>query len=195
MMSARPLAVVAVLAVLVFAPAPGRAAPERAAPDPFFVDVAQAQQRREVTGDVLEVAAAAGQFQTFLRAVRVAGYEDTLRGPGPFTVFAPTDEAFSHMERRELERLMSPRAHDELLALLAYHVVPQRVTSDTARGSVARLQSANGHRVQIDGRDGLRVNDELVVMPDIDARNGTIQGINSVLSPPTLVASAGARGK
>ena len=187
MISTRPLLALALIAGLAFVPTPGRAAP-----DPFFVDVAQAEQRRH-TGDVLEVAAATGQFQTFLRAVRVAGYEDTLRGPGPFTVFAPTDEAFSHMDRRELERLMSPRAHDELLALLAYHVVPQRVTSDTARGSTARLQASNGHRVTVDGRDGLRVNDELVVMPDVEARNGMIQGINSVLSPPVLVAGANAQ--
>src|SRR5688572_4688570 len=67
-------------------------------------------------GDVLEVAAAQGQFQTFLEAVRVAGYEDTLRGEGPFTIFAPTDEAFEQMDDAELERLMEPQAREELLA-------------------------------------------------------------------------------
>jgi uncharacterized surface protein with fasciclin (FAS1) repeats len=140
-------------------------------------------------GDVLEVAAATGQFTRFLAAVETAGYAETLRGPGPFTIFAPTDEAFRRMDRRERERLMRPAQHDELLALLAYHVVPGRVTTASLRGGVSRREAANGHRVTLDARDGLRINDQLVVMPDIEARNGVLQGINSVLSPPVLVAS------
>lgn len=139
-------------------------------------------------GDVLEVAAATGQFTHFLAAVRAAGYEDTLRGEGPFTIFAPTDEAFRQIPAREYERLLQPANRDELVALLAYHVIAERVTS-AGVGGVARLESANGHRVLIDGRDGLRVNDQLVTMPDIEASNGVIQGINTVLAPPSLVAS------
>lgn len=140
-------------------------------------------------GDVLEVAAATGQFTRFLEAVEAAGYAETLRGEGPFTIFAPTDEAFSRMNERDLARLMEPRNRDELVALLAYHVVAERVTSESASGRVARTEAANGYRVAIDGRDGLRVNDELVVMPDIEASNGVIHGVNRVLSPPTMVAS------
>ena len=139
-------------------------------------------------GDVLDVAAATGQFTQFLAAVEAAGYEETLRGEGPFTIFAPTDEAFRQMDRREVDRLMLPQNRDELVALLAYHVVPERVTSASVEGRRTRPESANGYRVSIDGRDGLRVNDQLVVMPDIEASNGMIQGINSVLSPPVLVA-------
>jgi uncharacterized surface protein with fasciclin (FAS1) repeats len=139
-------------------------------------------------GDVLAVAAATGQFTRFLAAVEAAGYQETLRGEGPFTIFAPTDEAFRNMDQREVRRLMDPRNHEELLALLAYHVVPERVTSQGVRGRVVRAEASNGYRVTIDGRDGLRVNDQLVVMPDIDASNGVIQGINTVLSPPVLVA-------
>jgi uncharacterized surface protein with fasciclin (FAS1) repeats len=141
------------------------------------------------TGDVLEVAAATGQFTRFLAAVEAAGYAETLRGEGPFTVFAPTDEAFRRMDQRELERLMQPQQHEELLALLAYHVVPERVTRASVGGRVTRPESATGHRVTLDGRDGLRINDQLVVVPDIDASNGVIHGINTVLSPPVLVAS------
>ncbi|ANP47188.1 fasciclin domain-containing protein [Candidatus Viadribacter manganicus] len=145
-------------------------------------------QTPNADGDVLEVAAATGQFTRFLAAVEAAGYEETLRGEGPFTIFAPTDDAFRRMDQTEVDRLMQPQNRDELLALLAYHVVAERVTSDTVGARTTRPESANGYRLTVDGRDGLRVNDELVVMPDIAASNGVIQGINSVLSPPVLVA-------
>lgn len=148
-------------------------------------------QTPDPQGDVLDVAAATGQFTHFLAAVEAAGYEETLRGEGPFTVFAPTDAAFRQMDQGELERLMQPVHRDELLALLAYHVVPERVTSDSISGRVARPQASSGYRVTVDGRDGLRINDQLVAMPDVNASNGVIQGINAVLAPPVLVASAG----
>jgi len=143
-------------------------------------------------GDVLDVAAATGQFTRFLAAVEAAGYEETLRGEGPFTIFAPTDDAFRQMDQAEVERLMQPQNRDELVALLAYHVVPERVTTESVGARTARPESANGYRVTLDGRNGLRINDELVVMPDITASNGVIQGVNRVLSPPVLVAEANA---
>jgi uncharacterized surface protein with fasciclin (FAS1) repeats len=139
-------------------------------------------------GDVLDVAAATGQFTRFLEAVEAAGYEETLRGEGPFTIFAPTDEAFRQMDQREVERLMQPQNRDELLALLAYHVVPERVTSESMAGRVERVEASNGYRVTIDASDGMRINDQLVSVQDIEASNGVIQGINAVLSPPVLVA-------
>lgn len=143
-------------------------------------------------GDVLDVAAATGQFTRFLAAVEAAGYEETLRGEGPFTIFAPTDDAFRQMDQAEVERLMQPQNRDELVALLAYHVVPERVTTESVGARTARPESANGYRVTLHGRNGLRINDELVVMPDITASNGVIQGVNRVLSPPVLVAEANA---
>ncbi len=146
-------------------------------------------------GDVLDVAAATGQFTQFLAAVEAAGYEETLRGEGPFTIFAPTDDAFRQMRRAEVDRLMQPENRDELLALLAYHVVPARVTTANVHGRVTRPESSNGYQVTVDGRDGLRVNDQLVTMPDISASNGVIQGINAVLSPPVLVASNSNAGR
>lgn len=140
-------------------------------------------------GDVLEVAAAAGQFTRFLEAVDAAGYADTLRGEGPFTIFAPTDDAFRRMEEREWRRLMDPVNRDELLALLAYHVVAERLTTETVGARVTRPEAASGFRLTVDGRDGLRVNDTLVAMPDMAASNGVLHGVNEVLSPPVLVAS------
>lgn len=139
-------------------------------------------------GDVLDVAAASGQFTHFLEAVEAAGYEETLRGEGPFTIFAPTDEAFRRMDRAEIERLMLPQNRDELLSLLSYHVIAERVTSDSVDG-VVHPDAASGYRLTLDGRDGLRVNDQLVAMPDVEASNGVIHGINAVLSPPVMIAS------
>lgn len=161
------------------------------ADEPFLIDLVQppAGARPRANGNILEVAAASGQFQTWLRAVEAAGYQDALSGPGPFTVFAPTDEAFRAKGQREVARLLNPHAHDELLSLLSYHVVASRVTTQSVAGRQTRAQAANGYRLNIDGRDGLRVNDELVVMPDIQASNGVIQGINHVLSLPVMVAS------
>ena len=154
----------------------------------FFIDIAQTQTP-DPQGDVLDVAAATGQFTRFLAAVEAAGYEETLRGEGPFTIFAPTDEAFRQMNQREVERLMQPRNRDELLALLAYHVVDRRVTTESMGRTRAQIEASNGYQVTVDGRDGLRVNDQLVVTPDVEASNGVIQGINTVLAPPVMVAS------
>jgi len=176
-----PLRVLLAAALFVIAPPVMAQSGER-----FFIVETQTP---DPNGDVLDVAAATGQFTHFLAAVQAAGYEETLRGEGPFTIFAPTDDAFRQMDQRELERLMLPQNRDELLALLSYHVVAERVTSDSVSGRVTRAEAASGYRVQIDGRDGLRVNDQLVVMPDVNASNGVIQGINAVLSPPVMVAS------
>lgn len=157
-------------------------------PDPFFVWISEATDPR-AQGDVLDAAEATGQFTIFLRAVEASGMEETLRGEGPFTLFAPTDSAFREMDPRTYARLMDPLRHDDLVAFVSYHVVPERVTTNTAAEANAREESTSGDFVQIDGRDGLRVNDELVVLQDIEARNGVVQGINNVLQPPVLVAS------
>ena len=103
-------------------------------------------------------------------------------------MFAPTDEAFSHLSRLELERLSAPAAHEELLRLLRYHTVRGRITTASSHG-LSNVRASSGLRLQLDGRDGLRVNDQLVVLPDLNARNGVVQGINSILAPPVLVAS------
>ena len=159
---------------------------------PFFVDIAQPVPGHPAPrlGDVLDTAAAQGQFRTWLRLVRIAGYEDTLRGPGPFTVFAPTDDAFTHMTRAELDRLGQPSAHQDLLTLLSYHVTAGRLNSAALSGKTQRVHSANGQPLDLDGRDGLRVDNQLVVLPDLAARNGVVHGVNAVLTPPTLIAAA-----
>jgi len=186
-MKISPLARIALAAALLAsAPAVLAQTSER-----FLVDLSSTT-RPNPAGDVLEVAAATGQFQRFLAAVHAAGYEDTLHGPGPYTIFAPTDEAFRTMDQRELIRLMQPRNRDELRSLLGYHVIRARLTSDALHGRTQSLETLNGYRVTVDGSDGLRVNDQLVAVRDMQGSNGVIQGINSVLSAPVMVASASA---
>ncbi|MBI3440067.1 MAG: fasciclin domain-containing protein [Proteobacteria bacterium] len=162
--------------------------------DRFFIDL-PSTTRPNASGDILEVAAATGQFQHFLAAVQAAGYEDTLHGLGPFTIFAPTDEAFREMDQHELVRLMMPRNRDELRSLLGYHFLRTRLTSDAMHGRTRSLQTLTGYRVTVDGSDGLRVNDQLVAVRDMRASNGVIQGINSVLAAPVMIASAGVSGR
>jgi uncharacterized surface protein with fasciclin (FAS1) repeats len=176
-----PLSALVAAALLALAPAAGAQSEQR-----FFV--ADTVQPRP-DGDVLEVAAAAGQFTHFLEAVEAAGYSETLRGEGPFTIFAPTDAAFRQMREGEWERLLNPHNRDELLALMAYHVVAERITSETAGDGVTRPEAASGYRLTLDGGDGLRVNDVLVAIPDMEARNGVLHGVNTVLAPPVMVAS------
>jgi uncharacterized surface protein with fasciclin (FAS1) repeats len=184
-MTISPLARIALAAALLgLTPAVSAQTSER-----FLVDTTQTT-RPNPAGDILDVAAATGQFQHFLTAVRAAGYEDTLRGPGSYTIFAPTDQAFRDMDQAELARLMQPRNRDELRSLLAYHVIRARLTTDTLHTRTQTIRTLNGYRVTVDGGDGLRVNDELVAMPDINATNGVLQGINSVLSAPVVIASA-----
>ena len=153
----------------------------------FFIEETEA---RAPLGDILDAAATTGQFTHFLAAVGAAGFEETLRGEGPFTVFAPTDEAFRQLGDREYARLMRPINRDELLTLLAYHVVAEDLTTQNLSGRQLRVETVSGFDLAIDARDGLRINDHLAVIQDIEASNGTIHGVNTVLRPPALVAAA-----
>jgi uncharacterized surface protein with fasciclin (FAS1) repeats len=154
----------------------------------FLIALNDSNQQAQMPKDVIDAAAEAGQFMLFLSAIEAAGMEDTLRGEGPFTIFAPTDSAFTPGDQQQLQRLLRPAAHDELIAFVSYHVVPERVSRESLHGAATRMQSAGGHNLEIDARDGLRVNDQLVVMPDIEAGNGYVQGMNSVLYPPVLLS-------
>jgi uncharacterized surface protein with fasciclin (FAS1) repeats len=140
-------------------------------------------------GDIVEVASSAGSFQTLLQAAQAAGLVETLKGEGPFTVFAPTDDAFGKLPEGTVESLLQDR--EKLRAVLTYHVVAGEVTS----GQVVELDEAetvNGKKVKIDTRDGnVRINDARVVQADVQASNGVIHVIDSVLLPPEESASSG----
>ncbi len=134
-------------------------------------------------GDIVAVAAGAGQFNTLVAAVKAAGLVETLQSPGPFTVFAPTDEAFAKLPAGTLDSLLLPENKAKLVAILTYHVVAGEVLA----ADVVNLSSAatvEGQSVQITASDsGVRVNDAKVVGTDVMASNGVIHVIDSVLIP------------
>jgi len=134
-----------------------------------------------------------GHFNTLLAAAKAAGLVETLSGPGPLTVFVPTDEAFAKLPAGTVESLLKPENKARLAAILTYHVVPGRVFADgaLAAGSAATVQ---GETVRVALKDGrLMVNDSTIIKPDVDASNGVIHVIDRVLLP-NAAASDGAAG-
>lgn len=133
--------------------------------------------------DIVEVAAAAGSFKTLIAAVQAAGLVDALKGEGPLTVFAPTDEAFAKLPAGTVESLLKPENKEKLTAVLTYHVVPGRVTA----GEVVSLTSAktvNGRSLSINAQNGkVMVDNAQVTATDIMASNGIIHVIDSVVLP------------
>jgi Secreted and surface protein containing fasciclin-like repeats len=132
--------------------------------------------------DIIDTALSAGNFSTLAAALGAAGLIETLKGDGPFTVFAPTDEAFSKIPAATLSELLQPENKENLVAILTYHVVSGRVTAD----EVTNLESATslqGQTVKISTKDGIRINDARVLTPDVQATNGVIHIIDAVLIP------------
>ncbi|AXA37537.1 MAG: hypothetical protein KatS3mg130_0007 [Candidatus Sumerlaea sp.] len=146
------------------------------------------ESKKETTSTVskkciVDTAIGAGQFNTLVKAVQAAGLEQTLRGKGPFTVFAPTDEAFSKLPKATLEDLLKPENKEKLASILTYHVVPGKVLA----ADVVKLSSAktvNGKEVKITVEDGkVKVDDANVVKTDIETNNGVIHVIDKVILP------------
>jgi uncharacterized surface protein with fasciclin (FAS1) repeats len=133
--------------------------------------------------DIVETAVAAGQFKTLAAALQAAGLVDTLKGKGPFTVFAPTDAAFAKLPAGTVEDLVKPENKQKLIAILTYHVVAGRVTS----AQVVKMDSAktlNGQDVSIHSDMGkVMINDATVTQADIECSNGVIHVIDTVLMP------------
>jgi uncharacterized surface protein with fasciclin (FAS1) repeats len=130
--------------------------------------------------DIVDTAVSAGSFNTLVAAVQAAGLVDTLKGAGPFTVFAPTDEAFSKLPAGTVDSLL--KDIPQLTKILTYHVVSGKVLSS----DVVKLDKATtvqGSDVKIDASNGVKVNDATVVTPDVEADNGVIHVIDSVLLP------------
>ncbi len=131
---------------------------------------------------IVDVAAEAGSFTTLIQALEAADLVEVLAGEGPFTVFAPTDEAFAALPEGTLEELLLPENREQLTQILTYHVVPGKVlSSDLEAGEVATVE---GSPVEISLADGVKVNDANVVAADIEAANGVIHVIDKVILPP-----------
>jgi len=136
--------------------------------------------------DIVDTAVGAGSFNTLVAAVQAAGLEETLRGPGPFTVFAPTDEAFAALPPGTLEDLLKPENKDKLAGILTYHVLPGEVMSSAVAGQTLEPATVQGATVKVvGGADGtVTVGDAKVVAADVDASNGVIHVIDKVILPP-----------
>lgn len=133
--------------------------------------------------DIVDTAIAADDFNTLVAAVQAAGLVETLKGPGPFTVFAPTDAAFAALPAGTVESLLEPANQEQLAAVLTYHVLPGRVLAADLAGRTLSVDTVNGQSVAVDGTSGVRVNNATVVTPDIMASNGVIHVIDTVLLP------------
>ena len=136
--------------------------------------------------DIVDTAVENGSFKTLVAAVQAAGLVETLKGPGPFTVFAPTDEAFAALPEGTVETLLEPENKDQLTAILTYHVVPAKVTAadvTAIAGNKLALKSVQGSRVTIDANDGVKVDNANVVATDVFASNGVIHVIDAVIMP------------
>ncbi|QFT33651.1 fasciclin domain-containing protein [Roseibium porphyridii] len=133
--------------------------------------------------DIVDTAVGAGSFGTLVAAVQAAGLVDTLKGEGPFTVFAPTDEAFAKLPEGTVENLLKPENKDQLVAILTYHVVPGKVMSSDIAGKKAEVASVEGSKISVDATDGVKVDNASVVTADIETSNGVIHVIDTVIIP------------
>ncbi|MFN4143256.1 fasciclin domain-containing protein [Aestuariivirga sp.] len=133
--------------------------------------------------DIVDTAAAAGNFKTLVAAVEAAGLVDTLKGTGPFTVFAPSDEAFAKLPAGTVDDLLKPENKDKLVAVLTYHVVPGKVMAADVAGKETKAKTVQGGEVTVNGTDGVTVDGAKVVQADIAADNGVIHVIDAVIMP------------
>ena len=135
------------------------------------------------THDIVDTAVAAGSFGTLVAAVTAAGLVDTLKSEGPFTVFAPSDEAFAKLPAGTVEDLVKPENKDKLTAILTLHVMAGKVMAADVVGHKLTPASVNGEALHVDGTDGVTVNGAHVVTADIECTNGVIHVIDTVLLP------------
>jgi uncharacterized surface protein with fasciclin (FAS1) repeats len=132
--------------------------------------------------DIVETALAARKFSTLAASLSATDLIDTLKGAGPFTVFAPTDEAFSRLPPQTVTELLQPENKARLKAILAYHVVARRVTTSQVI-ELKSVRTVHGQALRIDAENGVKINDANVIKADVQAANGIIHVIDSVLLP------------
>ena len=133
--------------------------------------------------DIVDTAVTAGKFDTLVAAVQAADLVATLKSNGPFTVFAPTDEAFAALPAGTVENLLKPENKDQLIAVLTYHVVPGKVMSSDIAGKDLEVKTVQGSMVEIDATSGVKVDGANVMTADIEASNGVIHVIDRVILP------------
>lgn len=139
--------------------------------------------------DVVETAKKSGEFQVFTGIVAEAGLEETLKEIGHYTVFVPTDHAFSKVPKSKLDDLLKPANKEQLRSMLKNHIVPGKLTASDLR-MLDQTRNAKGDDLKIESRAGLWINEARVVSPDLEASNGVLHGIDTVLMPTSYAATA-----
>ncbi len=134
-------------------------------------------------GDIVDTAASADQFSTLVAAVKAAGLVETLKSDGPFTVFAPTNEAFAALPEGTVENLLKPENKEQLVAVLTYHVIPGKVMSSDIAGKTAQVETVQGSALSIDATSGVMIDNAMVTTADIITSNGVIHVIDKVVLP------------
>jgi uncharacterized surface protein with fasciclin (FAS1) repeats len=144
--------------------------------------IATAAPLAAAPGDIVSVASGAGSFNTLVAAVKAAGLVETLQGKGPFTVFAPTDEAFAKLPAGTVENLLKPENKAQLVAVLTYHVIPGKVMAADVK--TMKAKTVNGQELSFTVADGkVTVDGAKVVKTDVAASNGVIHVIDTVVLP------------
>lgn len=134
--------------------------------------------------DIIETAKEAGNLNTFVAAIQAAALEPTLRTPGPFTIFAPTDDAFDALPSGTVDDLLKPENLAQLLGILTLHVLPGKVMASDVDGKTVQSMNVQGTMLTVDGTGGgVKVNDSNVVSADMEATNGVIHTIDAVILP------------
>ena len=133
--------------------------------------------------DIVDTALANEQFSTLVAAVQAAGLVDTLKGDGPFTVFAPTNDAFAKLPAGTVENLLKPENKDQLVAVLTYHVIPGKVMASDIAGKTLSTATVQGSMVDINATNGVMVDGATVTAADIETTNGVIHVIDTVILP------------
>ena len=133
--------------------------------------------------NIVETAVQSGKFNTLVAAIKAAGLVNTLNGKGPFTVFAPSDTAFSKLPAGTVDGLLKPENKAKLVSILAYHVIPGKIMSGDIAGKKISVKTVQGSEISVDAMYGVKINDSNVVSADIAATNGVIHVIDKVLIP------------
>ena len=131
--------------------------------------------------NIVETAVQSGKFNTLVAALKAAGLVNTLNGKGPFTVFAPSDTAFSKLPAGTVDGLLMPENKAKLVSILAYHVIPGKVMSGDIAGKKISVKTVQGSKISVDAMSGVKINDSNVVSADIAETNGVIHVIDKVL--------------
>jgi uncharacterized surface protein with fasciclin (FAS1) repeats len=148
-----------------------------------FMSIAQAgsSEHTSANKDIVDTAISAGSFNTLVKAVQAADLVDTLKSDGPFTVFAPTDDAFAKLPKDKLDALLADK--DALAKVLTYHVVSGKIMSGDLAGKTMNVATVEGSDIKVNAKSGVKINDANVVKADIATSNGVIHVIDTVLFP------------